>query len=416
MFFINPGKKILRGVGIAVSILLGVICVLMIVTSASFGSAQTVNIFGFNMFICESGDYDSVPAGSAVITTSCAPYDLEEGNLVLYSTDPMDKDAKLAMGYYADFKMTDGIYYLSLVNGDESTVISESALIGKAGWCSPFLGAFISFSKTPWGVFVMAVLPCALLILCDFLRVKAAEKPIPEIIPQVKNAEEEHSEPQFSVSESGSASFRRNPASKQQSTADSVLFTYNNTKKSTAQKPASDSKMSDLDVLSLLNAPSPKAGNNSQKPSKPASDKPTLPAPIAAKRYIDNTINSSVKTEEQAKEPEKRPVKVGGGTAELPEITKQNQKRSDAFFTQSEAPQIGRGYAGKQNSRSIIDLEDALAAAPSRNTKPENGRRSADILAAKNRRDLITDDDDSRDKSRYDVDDILAGIERRHQK
>ena len=38
------------------------------------------------------------------------------------------------------------------------------------------------------------------------------------------------------------------------------------------------------------------------------------------------------------------------------------------------------------------------------------------ILAAKNRRDLIADDDDSRDKSRYAVDDILAGIEKRHRK
>ena len=33
----------------------------------------------------------------------------------------------------------------------------------------------------------------------------------------------------------------------------------------------------------------------------------------------------------------------------------------------------------------------------------------------KNRSDLITEDDDSRDKSRYEVDDILAGIEKRHQ-
>ncbi|MGN1109731.1 MAG: hypothetical protein ACI4RK_10175, partial [Oscillospiraceae bacterium] len=85
-----------------------------------------------------------------------------------------------------------------------------------------------------------------------------------------------------------------------------------------------------------------------------------------------------------------------------------------AFFAQSEAPQIGKGLVGKQ-SRSIIDLEDALATAPSRGGKPESGRRSADILAAKNRSDLITEDDDSRDKSRYEVDDILAGIERRRK-
>jgi len=94
------------------------------------------------------------------------------------------------MGYYADFKMTDGVYYLHLVNNSDSTVISEDALIGKAGWCSPFLGAFIRFVRTPWGVLVMAVIPCALLILLDVLRAKTYEKPIPEVIPQVKNQDD----------------------------------------------------------------------------------------------------------------------------------------------------------------------------------------------------------------------------------
>lgn len=435
VFFINLGKKIIRWAGNVVSILLGVLCVLMIVSSAAFGSARTVSVFGFNMFICESGDYDSVPAGSAVITTSCAPYDLEEGNLVLYSTDPMDKNAKLAMGYYVDFKMSDGVYYLSLVNGDQSTVISENALIGKAGWCSPFLGSFISFTKTPWGVFIMAVIPCALLVLFDLLRKKSSEKPIPEIIPQVKNQEEERAEPQFSVGESGSASYRRGGAGKQQPSADSVLFTFDSRKP--AQKPASAPTMSDAAVLSLLNSPAAKrddtvaAANKSDsktaKTERPTVSvvnaastqtsvaKPTLPAPVAAKRYIDNTVNSSPKTETKPETASNRAETVKDKTEELPELPKKQKKRSDAFFAQSEAPQNGKGLVGKQ-SRSIIDLEDALATAPSRGAKPESGRRSADILASKNRSDLITEDDDSRDKSRYEVDDILAGIERRHKK
>lgn len=426
VFFINLGKKILRGSGIAVSILLAALCVLMIVTSAAFGSAKAVGIFGFNMFICESSDYDSIPAGSAVISTSCAPYDFEPGNLVLYSTDPMDKNAALAMGYYSDFKMNDGVYYLSLINGDQSTVISENAIIGKAGWCSAFLGSFVSFTKTPWGVLIMAVIPCALLILFDFLRVKSSEKPIPEIIPQVKNREEEPSEPQFSVSESGSASFRRNPAGRQQTSADSVLFTYNKKNSSNSGNSSSSAPtMSDAAVLSLLNAPTPKSGKNAEntagKTSPQKSDKgvqtapgkPSIPAPVAAKRYIDNTIAATPK-ENTMSAAEKSIKKDSENTEELPELPKK-RKRPDAFFTQSEAPQIGKGLTGKQ-SRSIIDLEEALAAAPSRSAKPENGRRSADILAAKNRRDLITDDDDVRDKSRYEVDDILAGLDRRRQK
>ena len=138
-------------------------------------------------------------------------------------------------------------------------------------------------------------------------------------------------------------------------------------------------------------------------------EKPTLPAPVAAKRYIDNTVAPAKPTDSMAEKPKL------AGTAELPIPKKpKKKKRNDAFFAQSEAPQIGRGLTGKQSSKAIIDLEDALATAPSRPSRPEQSRRSADILAAKNRSDLIPDDDDTRDKSRYEVDDILAGIERRH--
>lgn len=438
VFFINSGKKIMRIIGIIIAAILGVVFLLMVISSAAFGSAGTVGVFGFNLFICDSSDYESVPAGSAVISTSCAPYDLEKGNLVLYTTDPENKSAPLAMGYYADFKMTDGIYYLQLENNGDSTVISENALIGKAGWCSPFLGAFISFAKSPWGILVMAVIPCALLILFDILRVKTYEKPIPEVIPQVKN-QDDRPAPQITVGESGSASYQRNPSGRPAVSANSVLFTFPTAKQHPEPRQnASAPTMSDADVLSLLNAPyvkpAPKqtqAAPLQQKPEatrqpsplfnlpteKSAPEKPTLPAPVAAKRYIDNTTAHSVMP--SAEESTSRPTpSVSEKTAEIPAQSKQPKKqRPDAFFAQSDAPQIGRGLTGKQNrsaSRSIIDLEDALAAAPSRNPRPES-RRSADILAAKNRSDLITEDDDSRDKSRYEVDDILAGIEKRHQ-
>ena len=49
-----------------------------------------------------------------------------------------------------------------------------------------------------------------------------------------------------------------------------------------------------------------------------------------------------------------------------------------------------------------------------KNAEPAS-KRSADILAAKSRDELIVEDDDSRDRNRYDVDDILAGLDRRRR-
>ena len=95
------------------------------------------------------------------------------------------------------------------------------------------------------------------------------------------------------------------------------------------------------------------------------------------------------------------------------------KKKNDAFFTQSSAPQIGRQRPSAQ-TRAVIDLEDALATAndkreSSRRPSDASAKRSADILAAKRRDELMTEDDDTRDKNRYDVDDILAGLDRRHR-
>ena len=184
-------------------------------------------------------------------------------------------------------------------------------------------------------------------------------------------------------------------------------------------------------------------------PAKPAA-KPaaSVPSSVAARRYIDSAtaaqkkaaakpvVNTAAKPavnieekpaavqEENKPQAPKDDTKVrsdtsaldailSGATAEMPKMRKKTS--SDAFFAQSDAPQIGR--TGKSaRSRAVIDLEDALATASAKESKkPANtsGRKSAAILASKSRSELMTDEDDSRDRSRYDVDDILSGIERR---
>ena len=120
--------------------------------------------------------------------------------------------------------------------------------------------------KSPWGVFVMAVIPCALLLIIDLLRVRAAERPLPEVVPQVKGSEEPSpAAPQISVDENGSAAFHRNRS--RSVSADSILFTYNSSPK---KKPdPSAPTMSDKDVLSLLNAPSTRAVSENKESAKP---------------------------------------------------------------------------------------------------------------------------------------------------
>lgn len=416
------GKKIARGLGIFVCVMLFVLCVFMLAVSVIFGSEGLVGAFGYNLYLCGHSDFEGLSSGAAVIVEQCEPYDLTEGNLILYtaSDNPDSSDSgEPILAYLEAYEMSDGVYTLTVSDTDGvHSRISERALVGKAGWSSPALGMIISFIISPWGVCVMAVLPCLALILYSVLKAAADDRPLPEVVPQLKNSPPEEKAPAaaLGVKADGNAQYTRTTSAKPSQTADSVLFTYNGARKSpAAMKPSAP-------------AQSPKTAPAAMKPSAPApeilTDKPksdsaqqgAVPASVAARRYLDNSVGAQKKPASTAPKAVEAAAKVSAATAELPQIPK--KKKSDAFFAQSSAPQIGR--PADPRSRAVIELEDALASAhdkkeqPKKNAEP-TGRRSADIIAAKARGELTAEDDDSRDRSRYEVDDILAGIDRRHK-
>lgn len=419
------GKKISRGIGYAVCVLLLILCIVLIVTSSLFGARGAVDILGFNVYIADTDEFEAVSAGSAVIVRRCEAYELERDHLVLYS-----RGDKPALGYMDSAEMKDGVYTVTVSDSEGQHTFEETDLIGKADMSSSILGGIIRFSQTGWGICVIAVLPCLALIIFDIIRAAAAKLPPPEVVPKVKNERErEDTEAQsaISVKPDGRGAISRKGASKPASGADGVLFSYSGRQ----QAPARGSAHPDIIPLSKPIVPPQKtteqllekfAERRAGKPEpvperriaapehtaeelprreerrvipdipeKPETPVPVrtaavggTPAPVAARRYLDNAVE---------------PLKVSGATAEIPELPKKS--KNDAFFAQSEVPQIGR-----KSHRGAIrpDAENY------------SGRRSSVILAQKSRSELISDDDDSLDKGRYEVDDILAGLDRRKKK
>ena len=423
VFFINIGKKIARAVGYTVSGILLLLCILLMVCSFGFGSGGTVKSFGFNVYIAESDEFDSVPLGSAVFAKRCNPYDLEEGNLVLYS----DENGDTMLGYTDDIRMVDGEYVISVSDSDSVSEFKGSALIGRAEMSSAFWGAVIRFSLTPVGVLVMAVLPCLIIVIIDIVRSIVSRLPPPEVIPQYKTTEQPEPVSGLSVKPDGNASYNRSANQKPPTSADNVLFSYT-AKQKPAAKPSEiipltdrpaypertqsertqsertqseriQSERTQSERIQFERTQSDRTERAAEKrreePKKPDLSVSKTPASVAARRYMDSAAQGE--------------SRVSGDTAELPELPK--KAKPDAFFTQSEAPQIGRQ---KPSQRAVIDLEDALSGAAKRHSQQYSGKRSSAILAGKNPADLISDDDDdSSDSSRYAVDDILAGLENR---
>lgn len=360
----------------------------MIVLSTMFGSESVVGIFGKNLYISETDEFENVPLGSAVIVESCTADEVQPGNLVLYKTTVENPAPRL--GYTESVDTADGVYSLTVSDSAGEHIVSEGSLVGVAAWSSEFLGGFITFMMSPLGICLIAVLPCAALIVFEIIRMAAAKLPPPEVVPQVKNTPEEEQPSKLSVKSDGSAAYLPRGEAKPASAADSVLFRY----KTSTERYQPQRRSNDVPVHLTDSTAKPKpAEAPAAKPEEPAK----VPMSVAAKRYVDSTL---------------KPSSVSGKTAEIPAVGQ--KKQSDAFFTQSSAPQIGGRKPAEKSSRSVVELEDALATArKGQHTAPAESRDWRRNVSSST---LIADDeDDSADKSRYEVDSILAGLDRKRK-
>lgn len=364
------------------------VCIIMIVAAAAFRSSDVVNIFGFNIYIVQTDDIQTAPRNSAVIVQKCELSDVINGKLLLYTKG---EGKTPTMGYAREYYAEDGVYYIKVMESGGDYILPESDLVGRADYCSTVLGAIIGFLKSPFGMFCVAVLPCIALILYDIIKAFAAKMPPPEVIPQVKNMPDEDytGRSGISVSEDGKGTYSRS-AVKSGKAADDVLFSYAARQKKIEreQRP----------IIPLTD----------KKPSEPAARKP---APIV-KPITENDVNTfkveippeNVTARKKGTEAAKKLEK----TEELPIF--QRDDAGDAFFTQSNVPQIGKQLPKKPPVAEESRDEEKSAGLPTRTSS----KRSSQIIANKRVEDLMRDEDDKRDKNRYEIDDILSGIAKKH--
>lgn len=419
-------KKIFfRVLGYVLCAILMILCILLVIASSMFGARKTVDIFGFNIYLVETEDIPSAPKGSAVLVKKGSAASLEEGKLVLY----LNANDTPTLGYVKDLSARDGVTYITVNHKEEPYEFAESKLIGRADYSSVFWGGLIGFIKTPLGVMLIAILPCAALILFDIARVSAANKPEPEVIPKVKNADEEppHTDVKLSVDTEGKASYAKDRSIKPLPRDNDVLFSYSGKQKSVPKNvprnerpiiPLTDKK------TRTINKESEPIGNlpelNDSKPSEllapsvTAEHSAAKTNPAAIRPEPKATVNTVLERNKQNSEKASND-KVPEKTAEIPVL---NTKKldDDAFFAQSSVgiktiPQIGRQRPAQTPS------DDAQPHSTHARLEKPSGKRSTQILASKGLEDLFSDDDDepvttSRRTDDSAVNDILSGLDR----
>ena len=394
-----------------------ILCILLIVAASVFGAKKTVDIFGVNIFIVENDDIENAPNGSAVLVKKSRADDLEEGKLILYLKE--DADDAPTLGYVRAVNARDGVHYITVSYKDTTYEFTSSKLVGRADYYSKFWGGLIRFIKTPLGIMVIAVLPCAALILYDIIRAAAANRPEPEVVPKLKNAEEEHphTDVKLSVDTEGKALYSKDRSLKTLPKDSNVLFNYSG-KQNEIKK---ELPKQERPIIPLTDKkPQPAAPTKTVVPTK--TEKPEisektgtffevkLPADISEPEMtspapkVEVFENLTSKTDKK----DKKAVK----TAELPTVSGKSASK-DAFF----APSAGRQAVpqiGKQRRAQAQSEEEG--AEPQTAYQKGAGKRSTQILASKSFDDLLSDDDEasySRGGSDRAVDDILAGLNRK---
>lgn len=378
----------MRGFGYTICTILPLLCVFLIVCSSAFSAKETVDVFGMNIYIVEAEGFEKAPKGSVVLVQKTTAYSLSEGKLVLYSESTDNKDCSL--GYVENIYVVDGQYYLTVSDGEKSVEVAEQRIIGRADYSSTIAGTVLSFIKTPFGIFCVAVLPCIALILYDLIRAAASRMPDPEVEPQYKNADETGNlskavsgRRSIAVNSDGKASYAKRK-DENAGTGDAVLFNYDNNRNTNAPKKRPADKTASI-----------------EKPIVP--EKPKLnPAAMAPKKPVTTDTTS---------------IKKINNTNEIPQIPK--REPTDAFFTQTSSSSISHGIPKPNN---VPQIGRQIPKQPKEEPTNEEivlrplksaGKRSSQILASKRVEDLIDDDDDVHSKKRVAnsvVDDIISGI------
>lgn len=398
-------KKVFRVLGYIFCGALICLCILLIIAGSVFGAEKSVDVFGANVFIVDSDDFETAPRGSAALVKKGNCADLEVGNLVLYR-----KANAPTLGYVRGIEARDGVFYVTVADKDATFEFPEAALIGRADFSSKFLGNLITFVKTPLGIMLVAVLPCAALILYDIIRTAALNRPGPEVVPTVINADEEtpHSDIKLSVDTEGKAHYSKDRSLKPLPKDNTILFDYSGKQKTAKQE--APKKERPIIPLTDKKAPAPKPAQTGKKfDIKIPADDVEIVEPKAPRA---STKTTTIQMERHTDK-----------TAEMSPLEEKKRKR-DAFFAQSaagkQAPKIS-GQVGAQRRPNSANPENQPSPqkepAPLPKLDKSAGKRSTQILASKSFDDLLSDDDDreypqsKRDKA---LDDILSGLTRRN--
>lgn len=166
-------RTLKKGIRVFFTVLLVLSLCLLLYLLVGSKSKQLPFLRDYHIYTVISGSMEpNVPVGSVVVVKEQPPQTLQEGDVIsFYSNDPMM--AGQIVSHRIQTVLNQDIL-MFITKGDANPAQDPAAalgenVIGRVVYCVPYLGYLLSFLSTRKGIFLVAILPCAVILILEVI-------------------------------------------------------------------------------------------------------------------------------------------------------------------------------------------------------------------------------------------------------
>ena len=431
-------------------IILKVICAIFFVLAVFLSVTAVVystgggspNIFGTNVYLVKTDAFDFLKSGTALMAKQVPPSEVQEKNIVIFNLE----NGKPALAEVMSSELSDGVYSFKVLTENNAEItLTQSQIVAKGMSYSDFWGAMIGFAVSPLGMLLIAIVPCIIIIIIEI--VKFAGNFIPQ--PEVETVKKQYEVPTYSREAEKKAQERRGTAEAvkayRNSSLDSSIGIYEGNTAAASENPAArraaaatgvhDLRSEYAEIAARQQSPLYTAPNRQTRPPQPSQTRKTMP--LSSKRLneaieqtkaeheledmkkvraqvvkdIQKTRGAAIAAEKEFEQSEKIISAAARRTSDIAKTTVLEQlndrKKADTSARPAQ-PAQPKGQASRRIQRPIPRLNQPAEEPARQYTPPKTSTSTSSIP----RLDALLRDDGDNDKA-YNLDDILAGLDRR---
>ena len=433
-----------------------VIAIFLSVTAAVYAASDgTPNIFGSNIYLVKTDAFPKsdggyvLNEGTALISRKVPPSELEESNIVIFELE----NGKPALAMVRSSNLYDGVYSFDVITENDAVItLSQSQIVAKGMSYWDLLGALIQFATSPFGMLMIAIVPSIIIIILEII--KFAGKIMPQ--PEIETVKKQYEVPTYVPEPDRPARERRGTAEAarayRNASLDSSIGIYDTgiSETNPGRRPVQKTRSDYAEIAARQQSQQPPLFTTpTRRPEQPRQQRVTMP--LSSKKLNDaieatkaeheredmnkmraQVVNDIRKTRGAAiaaeKEFENREREIGNQARSTSNLTKTAVIKELTKQQTSELTQNARQAAAIREEQSKLRQTSTLSATQSRRiqrpalrlNQPEEQpvrqytpNRTTNTTTSIPRLDsLLREDNDS--GAPYNIDDILAGLDRKH--